>query len=192
MFYKSNVDDIFDYDVRFSELLDGEIINSQTEYIRTSFRICYGILDKIALGICKLYSLESKLIHFHSFWDDKKRRIELDKIKNIHLNALYSIACDLNATNGELKEFKNWRNKLEHNLLILKDIKSDEPDILKIFKDEQFVAIVDIAEFTKKTLHLLQLTRSAIFSFVYCVRLQTIEHKNDNDNKNYYNIDFKR
>ena len=89
MFYKSNVDDIFDYDVRFSELLDGEIINSQTEYIRTSFRICYGILDKIALGICKLYSLESKLIHFHSFWDDKKRRIELDKIKNIHQVIFY-------------------------------------------------------------------------------------------------------
>jgi hypothetical protein len=118
MFYKSNTEEPFDNDVKFSELLDGEIINSQTEFLRTSYRICYGILDKIALGICKLYNIDSKRIFFETFWDEPKRNGELNKVKNIHLNALYSIACDLNTKTGELKHFKNWRNKLEHNLLV--------------------------------------------------------------------------
>ena len=191
MYYKSNSEEPFDYDIKFSELLDGEIINSQSEMLRSSFRICYGILDKIALGICKLYNLDSKRIHFETFWEDKKRKAKLNEIKNIHLTALYSIACDLNTRTGELKQFKNWRNKLEHNLLILKDTSKDIPDVLNIFDDEQFVAVVDINDFNSKTINLLQHTRAAIFSYVYCVRLQTIMQKPNEDDKTYFSIDFK-
>lgn len=191
MFYKSNTEEAFDSDVKFSELLDGEIINSQTEFLRTSYRICYGILDKIALGICKLYDLDSKRIFFETFWDEIKRRAELDKVKNIHLNALYSIACDLNTKTGELKHFKNWRNKLEHNLLILKDNKEFIPDGLKIFEDEEFVVVADVNDFNQKALHLLQLTRAAIFSYVFCVRLQTIEHKSEDESISYFDVKFK-
>jgi len=193
MYYKSNSENPFDYDAKFSELLDGEVINSQTETLRTSFRICYGILDKIALGICKLYGIDSKRVHFETFFDDKKknRKDEFDKIRNIHLNAIYSIACDLNTQTGELRHFKNWRNKLEHNLLVLKDNNDFTPDVLRIFEDEEFIAVADIDEFNQKTLHLLQLTRSAIFSYVYCVRLQTIEHKPDNHKGNGFNVGFK-
>lgn len=191
MFYKSNTEEPFDSDVKFSELLDGEIINSQTEFLRTSYRICYGILDKIALGICKLYDLDSKRIFFETFWDETKRKVELDKVKNIHLNALYSIACDLNTKTGELKHFKNWRNKLEHNLLILKDKKEFIPDTLKIFEDEEFVVVADVNDFNQKTLHLLQHTRAAILSYVYCVRLQTIQHKPEAESIKYFDIKFK-
>lgn len=191
MYYKSNTEDPFDNDVKFSELLDGEIINSQTEFLRTSFRICYGILDKIALGICKLYSIDIKRIFFETFWDESKRSEELNKFNNIHLNALYSIACDLNTKTGELKHFKNWRNKLEHNLLILKDSKDLKPDALEIFEDEQFVVVADVNDFNEKTLHLLQLTRAAIFSYVFCVRLQTIEYKTKDESINYFKVQFK-
>ncbi|MEP7127808.1 MAG: LA2681 family HEPN domain-containing protein [Chitinophagales bacterium] len=179
-------------DTMFTELLDGEVINSQTELQRTSFRLCYGLLDKIALGICKLYNLDSKRIHFEIFWEDKKRNEQLNLIRNIHLNALYSIASDLNTKTGELKQFKNWRNDLEHNLLVLKDTSKIDLDILKLFKDRNFVEVADAEDFTSKTLHLLQLTRAAIFSFVYCVRLETIHEKNDNQKKNRFMMGFKR
>jgi hypothetical protein len=191
-FQSLHADSEIEYNAMFSELFDGEIINSSTEMQRTSFRLCYGVLDKIALGICKLYNLNNKRIHFETFWDEPKRNKELNKIRNIHLNALYSIACDLNTNTGELKQFKNWRNKLEHNLLILKDTSVSDFDILKLFSDEDFVAVVDGEEFKRKTLHLLQLTRAAIFSYVYCVRLQTIQHKVKALEKRSLVIDFKK
>lgn len=181
-----------EYDTIFTELLDGEVINSQTELQRTSFRLCYGLLDKIALGICKLYNLDSKRIHFETFWDEKKRNGQLNQIRNIHLNALYSIACDLNTKTGELKEFKNWRNDLEHNLLVLKDTSKMNFDVLKLFRDENFVSVVDAKDFTNKTLHLMQLTRAAIFSFIYCVRLQTIHQIDESLSEDAFKITFKK
>ncbi len=191
-FYKSHTEESLDYDVLFSELMDGEIINSQAEMLRTSYRVCYGILDKIALGICKMYDLDSNMVFFERFWADPKRKEQLEQKRNFHLNALYSIACDLNTKTGELKHFKDWRNKLEHNLLVLKDKTNPSPDILKIFEDNEFAVVVDITEFREKTLHLLQLTRAAIFSYVYCARLETIEHKDGNDDSGAFEVKMKK
>lgn len=191
-FYKSHSEESVDYDVLFSELMDGEIINSQAEMLRTSYRVCYGILDKIALGICKMYELDSNMVFFERFWADPKRKEQLEQKRNFHLNALYSIACDLNTKNGELKHFKDWRNKLEHNLLVLKDKTNPSPDILKIFEDDEFAVVVDITEFREKALHLLQLTRAAIFSYVYCARLETIEHKDGNDDSRAFEVKMKK
>ncbi|HXS37505.1 MAG TPA: LA2681 family HEPN domain-containing protein [Flavipsychrobacter sp.] len=180
-----------DFDMKFSELFDAETINPQTEMLRSAFRICYGILDKIALGLCKLYQLDSKRIYFETFWDEPVRKEQIKSKKNIHLNALYSIACDLNKSSGELKHFKNWRNKLEHNLLVLKNRNEKSKDIFKIFEDTEFVAVADTKEFDNATLHLLQLTRAAIFSFVYCVRLETIESPNAQSNISEIKLGFK-
>lgn len=177
-YYKSSTEDAFDYDVIFSELFEDEIIDSQSETLRASFRICYGILDKIALGICKLYGVDGGNMYFERFWEDKNRKDVLEKQRNIHLNALASIACDLNSSRGELKHFKKWRNKIEHNLLILQDQKSPINDSFNVLEDKDFITAVDIKDFRDKTIHLLQITRAAILSFVYCVRLETIT-KND-------------
>ncbi|MDR2284824.1 MAG: hypothetical protein LBE37_16540 [Sphingobacterium sp.] len=179
-YYRSLKEEAFDYDVIFSDLYDNEIINSQSETLRTSFRVCYGILDKIALGICKLYNITDGNIYFERFWDDKNRVSILENRKNIHLNALSSIANDLNSKRGELKHFKKWRNKLEHNLFILQDSNKLNLDPFELISDDKFVEAVDINEFKSATLHLLQLTRAAIFSLVYCIRLETVTRlKND-------------
>lgn len=174
-----------EFDVLYSELLEDEVITPKMELMRSSFRICYGILDKIALGVCKLFEVPAKRIHFETFWEDAKVKPLLNNTRNLHLNALYSIACDLNTSYGELKHFKNWRNKLEHNLLIVKDTTNNSTDLLKVFEDKEFVAVVDSEEFKAKALHLLQLTRAAIISFVYCVRLQTIEHPSEESKKGF-------
>ena len=193
LYYQSLNEQItVEYDTMFSELLDGEKINSHTELRRASFRFCYGILDKIALGICKIYGLPNERIHFETFWEETTRSQKLNQVRNIHLNALYSIACDLNTKTGELSQFKKWRNALEHNLLILKDNSAMDFDILKLFRDEKYVSLVDIDDFTKANLHLLQLTRAAIFSFVYCVRLETIHHMDESKLQDSFTIDFKK
>lgn len=131
------------------------------ESLRVCFRLCFGVFDKIAQGICKLYSLETgknEPIYFTNFWKTRDNRYQqLKTIKNIHLIGLYSIASDLNKTDGEFSFYKGYRNKLEHDILLLAD---DDGVPLERFK-------VD-------TLHLLQLCRSAIFGFAFCARTELI------------------
>ncbi len=42
-------------DVSYSELMEGEFIGEENEKIRTTFRLCFGIFDKIAHGICYFF-----------------------------------------------------------------------------------------------------------------------------------------
>lgn len=160
-------------DVRFSELFEGESLEPATELLRTSYRQCYGILDKLAEGVCQLYDVQTKNVYFERFWDRKEVKERLSQVKNFHLNALHSIASDLNFEKGELREFKKWRNKMEHGLFVLVDRERPRMDPLGLLDDGTLVC-VDLEEFKRKTLHLLQLTRAAIMSFTYCVRLQTL------------------
>jgi hypothetical protein len=63
---------------------------------------------------------------------------------------------------------------LEHNLLILQKSNTDI-DPLKIFSEPKFVQKVSYDYFKEQALHLLQICRSAIFSFAYCIRMETLK-----------------
>lgn len=151
-----------------------DIINGiNHEKLRTSFRLCFGIFDKIAEGICSLFNLEIKdgeSIYFENFWNNPKthqdRWDKINSIKNIHLTALYSIACDLNKSNGEFGFYKRWRNRLEHGVFsITNQVRSDAVINEKLLSEN----VVE-SDFENNALHLLQLTRATIFSFVFCIR----------------------
>ncbi|MDM1756492.1 MULTISPECIES: LA2681 family HEPN domain-containing protein [unclassified Acinetobacter] len=172
-----------DNEQAFSELFNDEILGLNIERSRTAFRICFGILDKIGIAIFDLLNLKKEnreLIYFHNFWNKNPERIEFFKnIKNPGLVALYSIANDLNSSKnntGELSFYKKWRNLLEHDLMIIhkNDSASDIYDSYQGFKNK--ITFVNEYEFQKSLIHVLQLTRSAIFSFVFAVR----EHSKQN------------
>lgn len=175
MYFKATLDNSgCTLDAKFSDLMEGEALGPWTELLRASFRQCYGILDKLAMGVCELYQIEPKKnVYFETFWDQKEVKEKLANTKNFHLNALFSIASDLNKDKGELRHFKIWRNALEHRLLILKNQDSAATDPLALLTTDSLV-VVDIEEFKAKTLHLLQLTRAAIMSYTFCVRLETL------------------
>jgi hypothetical protein len=197
----------FDSEVVFVELFDGEEIGTKSEMLRTSFRLCFGILDKIAMAVCKLFDLdeENENIYFESFWKPKgnsekksNRWKKIIEIQNISLFALYTQAHDLNTNSGEWRKYKKWRNLLEHNFMILTDSKNDSTDKFNIEMLNSFVERIDYNEFKERTLHLLQLTRSAIFNFTFMVRKEakkinnksgnyishTFTYKNDPEEKN--------
>lgn len=172
-----------DNEQAFSELFNDEILGLNIERSRTAFRICFGILDKIGIAIFDLLNLKKEtreLIYFHNFWTKNPERIEFFKsIKNPGLVALYSIANDLNSSKnhiGELSFYKKWRNLLEHDLMIIH--KNDSPEDVygsyQGFKNK--ITFVNGNEFQESLIHVLQLTRSAIFSFVFSVR----EHAKQN------------
>jgi len=198
---------LFDSEVMFTELHDSESINAKSEMLRTSFRLNFGILDKIASAICLLYDLADKKesIYFESFWNprnrngsikQKSRWEKINSINNISLIALYTQATDLNSKNGEWSIFKSWRNALEHNQLSLLCDKELGNNIFKIYELNPSLLRVDKKYFQNKTLHLLQFTRSAIFNFIFLVRNEgrktppkkgidithTFKFKNDNEN----------
>ena len=173
---------ITDEDILFSDLLDWEVIGEKVEKIKTSLRMCFGILDKIAHGICYFFELpkgDKENIYFDRFWEGNKNRWEvLKKMENPHLVALYSIANDLNSKGGEFHFYKQWRNKLEHNNLILVD-KTDDPDLFKLFDDDSFISKVAYAFFEEQALHLLQMSCAAIYSYVYAIRTETMHNSGD-------------
>ncbi|EOX8442168.1 LA2681 family HEPN domain-containing protein, partial [Salmonella enterica subsp. houtenae] len=49
--------DYIKYESHFLELYNDEVLGIEIEKIRTAFRLCFGILDKIAVAICELYNL---------------------------------------------------------------------------------------------------------------------------------------
>lgn len=181
-----------DLDIGFSELHEGEIINSNFEGIRLSYRTCYGILDKIAKGTCKIFKLanDNENVLFEAFWNpqNKVRWDKINSIKNRHLTALYSIACDLNTRSGEMKEFKEWRNGMEHDILIVKNTQNYDYDSSKLFNDD-FITVVDERRFRSKAMHLIQIVRASIYHFTFMVRTHTAtDYELD---KSYLPIDFK-
>lgn len=172
---------IFQEEVVYTELFENEVIDIRTEMLRSSFRLCFGILDKIGEAICELYDLASsnENIYFENFWNPRGRNLsqkqkerwkKINSIQNPSLLALYSQACDLNSKKGEWSFFKSWRNSLEHGIFVISVDGTEGMDPFKIWDKKRKVASTDYLNFIEKTLELLRFTRSAIFNFVFCVR----------------------
>ena len=58
-----------DKELTFTELYVNEAVGIQPEMLKNSFRICFGILDKIAFAVCDLFGLSesSESIYFERF-----------------------------------------------------------------------------------------------------------------------------
>ena len=173
----------FDREITFTELYENEVVGNRSEMLRNSFRLCFGVLDKIAYGVCDLFDLAEphEPLYFERFWKPrgknlsikkKERWAKINSIDNVPLLALYSQATDLNATDGEWSIFKKWRNALEHEILILTLNDKKPLDKYKILENQKDLDRVEYEEFEIKTLHMLRFTRSAIFNFVFCVRTE--------------------
>ena len=185
LYYESDQEQWKSYDneISFTELHEDESVGLRPEMLRTSFRLCFGILDKIAHAICELFDMSEpdEPLAFERFWRPKGKGLsrkqqerwgKINSIENFSLLALYSQATDLNSHSGEWGNFKNWRNALEHELLILTRGYGKPLDIFKAMKSSRRIVSVDYGEVKDKAIHLLQLTRSAIFNFVFCVRTE--------------------
>jgi hypothetical protein len=181
----SNAFKTYEAEVMFSELYDNEYLGTDSELLRTSFRLCFGILDKIAVAICRLFDLSDKRepIYFEKFWNPKNKKSQkqstrwerINSVENISLLALYSQAMDLNSEQGEWSLFKSWRNSLEHGQLIL--IEDEDFEDKFSINDNPNLVLVSKKYFIEKTLMMLQFTRSAIFNFVFMVRNEANNYK---------------
>lgn len=154
-------------DIEFSKLSNNDLLGYSIEQLRACYRIAYGILDKISNGILLLFEIEKhdSVSYFENVFDIYKDNLK--GIQNIHLASLYSIALDLNKDIGSLKYFKVLRNEMEHGYLVVNELKN--------ISEIKSISEIELKGFTYE---LLQLTRSAIFSFVFLIRSRTIIIKN--------------
>ncbi|WP_417625057.1 LA2681 family HEPN domain-containing protein [Paremcibacter congregatus] len=164
----------------FTELYNDEVLGLDVEKLRTSFRLCFGMLDKIGVAICELLGVFPKggdNIYFQNFWrlDTDGRRDLFEKHSCPSLLALYSIATDLNShKGGEWAFYKTWRNDLEHKFVVV--YKSDTlGDLFGSYKMLKEIIFIREDDFVNQLEHLLRLTRSAIFSFAYLVREKALK-----------------
>ncbi|MFZ2844018.1 LA2681 family HEPN domain-containing protein [Psychrobacter sp.] len=185
----NNIDD----DACYAELHDNELLGTNIEKLRTAFRICFGVLDKIGNAIGLLFDLQLKTkkgkvrpSYFHTFWEleDEDRLQKFEAYNNEGLIGLYSIACGLNHNlEGELSFYKQWRNALEHSFVFVYENEKPESIENSLAYYEEPVFIPE-SEFVESAEHVLQLTRSAIFSFVFAVRIkaekEALEDMSDN------------
>ena len=158
----------------FTDLETNECLGLNFEKLRTAFRLCFGIMDKIGLAICEHHSLKPNhgMVYFQNFWQLSRdnRRDKFEAIKTPGLLALYSIATDLNEhKHGEWKDFKRLRNAMEHGFLVITH-SGGINDAFGAYQLSDEVEIVDLNFFEKMVEQMLQLTRSAIFSFVFHFR----------------------
>lgn len=192
-FYQATCDtarrwDLYEQGVTYTELFEDEVIGMRQEMLRSAFRHCFGVLDKIAAGIAGLFGAADpgECLYFESFWRPRgktgRQGARWEKLNAVSDNpaliALYSQATDLNQTSGEWGEFKKWRNALEHRMLVLMGSTTHGPDPLGVLRGAGAPVIIGEREFRDRTLHLLQMTCSAVFSFVFCVRQEArkLEH----------------
>ncbi|MCL1038034.1 hypothetical protein L2750_12830 [Shewanella submarina] len=166
------------------ELGNNEYLGLEAEKLRTIYRLCFGILDKIAVAISNFFEIpkittgkkkRAVKVDFLNVWnlDLDNRREFFNEFKNPGLVALYSISSDLNdRKQGEWDSLKAVRNALEHNFLVIREGESDIDSygIYDYFAED--IKIIDEQEFISGLKILLSLTRSAIFSFTYAVRYQ--------------------
>lgn len=174
-------DNDIDDDACYAELYDNELLGTNIEKLRTAFRICFGILDKIGNAVALLFDLQLKNSkgkvrpsYFHTFWEleNEERLQKFEAYDNEGLIGLYSIACDLNhKLEGELSSYKQWRNALEHSFVFVYENEKPESIEASLTYYEEPVFISE-SEFVESAEHVLQLTRSAIFSFVFAARIK--------------------
>lgn len=178
---------IYEEELRLTELFENELIGPRAEMLRLSFRNCFGVLDKIAMGVCELFSFSDpqETLYFESFWRPRGRRLSeaqarrwerINETNNASLVALYSQATDLNPATGDWPEFKAWRNALEHRVLCVRQAATGRSDPHSVLRPNDGDVVVPAGEFRKRALFLLRLTHSAIMSFAFCVREEGAKH----------------
>lgn len=173
--------DLMPFEGTFTDLLDDEEIGLTTEFLRTGFRLCFGILDRIARGICTFLDVATgnENLYFDSFWrprgNDKSRWEKLNSLSNSHIVALYGLAKDLNERNsGEWSRLKRYRNLFEHELgLVHSDSADSEKRYIPPWLNVENIFSISRKELSADALDMLRFTRAAIFHFVFLVRTES-------------------
>lgn len=168
--------------------------SGKIERLKTSFRLAFGVLDKLVNLLISFLKLNKKLIE-----KSKCRTIEFKpKFFEIHLTnyletnkyikALYYVSCELNNESkftqdniqnnlllGESKHLKALRNDLEHNWVHVLEFILDDSKCC----DQDYANYIESEQLELDTIKILKLVRSCIIYLVFAVQLEENNRQSD-------------
>lgn len=181
--YPSNTIEVIDKDVDLYNPFDYSVFSSYIEMMKVSFRISFGILDKIASFTHFYFGLSKPKLsqtYFINVWHQPKKRDQLQEIlreqQNLFLLGLFDLSKDIYGRNVSGFGFhKKRRNALTHRFLSIYEFFNSSSDY-----DSDCVSRDD---FFKECIKALQISRSAIF---YMVQMVEREEKIKGESARYY------
>jgi hypothetical protein len=156
--------------VAFANTLDYANFNIYNGLLKSSFRTCYNILDKIAFFINDYLNLGMKeyQINFDSIWwddpraKDKKLKNMIKGTDNISLYALYDVYLDLDND----KRLKNLRNSITHRKLTIYD------SVLTDWDSKEEPENIGYNTMMSETIKLIKLVKSVIIYLMNFVEIE--------------------
>lgn len=149
--------------VTIIDTLDYSVHNVNIQLVKTSFRVFYDILDKIAFFINDYLELgvPERRIDFRQLWHIKDGTIreKIQNTKNPGLNALYDVYKDFEI--GPYKELKNTRHALTHRFVNIRTVQEIENE--ENMTEETLV---------ERTLELAKIVRSSIMYLLHFVYVE--------------------
>ena len=177
-----------DKDMYLLNFADYPQYSIRIEKLKSSFRILYSMLDKVAFFINSYFDLEIKEhdISFHNIWLEKKEGRNGYKYKNVlhpeenfALASIYWISKDfyqklLDSPNPQAKRISDIRNALEHKYVkVYWDMSPEMPD-----KESDDLALyVSESELKEQTLLLLKLIREILICLSLAVGIEEQKRK---------------
>jgi hypothetical protein len=173
-----------DNEVFLVNTLDYPAFGIQVEKLRASFRIAYGLLDKVAGFINAYYKLgvEARRVDFRNIWHVKKGviRPEFLNKENLHLRGLYWLSQDIigddptdqDSIAPEAVELKRLRNLLEHRCLVVREMDFGDP--------MGVVETTSLENFEQSTMHIVRLARVALMYLAFSLRKEESDRRKGN------------
>jgi len=152
-----------------TDTLDFVDYSTNTENLKIAFRLCFSILDSLAMLMNQYFGINDKKCSFTSVWIRQK----CHHLNNPFIDALYWLSCDLT----DISKTKDWkapnpnasclrilRNDLEHNWVRIADhpysIWNNKYDYAKVITKNDLEVV---------TMEMFRYTRSAILYFTFAV-----------------------
>jgi tetratricopeptide (TPR) repeat protein len=160
--------DFVDKRVRIINTFDHSIHNIHVHLVRTSFKVFYDILDKIACFINEYLNLgvAQRDVSFRRIWYVKNRNIRerIVNTKNLGLNALFDLHRDFE--DGPYKTLRITRDALTHRFINIRMIQQQQ--------DEENMTE---NELVKRTLELARAVRNAVIYLLHFVYIEETKKK---------------
>jgi hypothetical protein len=181
---RSRKEHFVDNEVFLVNTLDYPAFGIQVEKLRASFRIAYGLLDKVAGFINAYYKLgvEARRVDFRNIWHVKKGviRPEFLNKENLHLRGLYWLSQDIigddptdqDSIAPEAVELKRLRNLLEHRCLVVREMDFGDP--------MGVVETTSLENFEQSTMHIVRLARVALMYLAFSLRKEESDRRKGN------------
>ena len=150
--------------------LDYNDFSTNTEMVKTAYKLCFGILDSIILLLKKYFEIESKSkTEFKPTWI----QTNFQNIHNPFIDGLFWLSCDLT----DISNIKNWqipnpdadilrklRNNLEHNWVRVADCENSI-----WLGDHDYAFVLSKEQLETATLEVFRYTRTAIMYLILAI-----------------------